>query len=132
MSQLYELSEVAEQNGKKGKPCWIIIKGNVYDVTKFLSEHPGGEDLLLEYGGKDASKAFRQAGHSSDAEKDLKNFKIGELRAITTPTTTTTTTAPIQVQPTLKDQDKEKRVSSPVPADDAEPMKKSSGFLCCC
>ncbi|XP_034655895.1 cytochrome b5 [Drosophila subobscura] len=125
MSQLYELSEVAEQTGKKGKPCWIIIKGNVYDVTKFLSEHPGGEDLLLEYGGKDASKAFRQAGHSSDAEKELKNFKIGELR--------TTTTAPIQVQPTL-DQDKQKRVSSPAPTDDAQPMQKSSGsgFLCCC
>ncbi|XP_022215330.2 cytochrome b5 [Drosophila obscura] len=130
MSELYELSEVAEQNGKKGKPCWIIIKGNVYDVTKFLSEHPGGEDLLLEYGGKDASKAFRQAGHSSDAEKDLKNFKIGELRTTTTAATTTT---PIQAQPTLN-QEKEKRVSSPAPTDDAEPMKKSSGsgFLCCC
>ncbi|EDW41681.1 GM24442 [Drosophila sechellia] len=90
MSQLYEISEVAQQNGKNGKPCWLIIKGNVYDVTKFLGEHPGGGEALLEYGGKDATKAFKQAGHSSDAEKDLKNYKIGEINSA----------APIQVQPT--------------------------------
>lgn len=26
---------------------WLVIKGKVYDVSAFASEHPGGEDLLL-------------------------------------------------------------------------------------
>ncbi|XP_017127805.1 cytochrome b5 [Drosophila elegans] len=119
MSQLYEVSEVAQQNGKNGKPCWLIIKGNVYDVTKFLSEHPGGGEALLEYGGKDASKAFKQAGHSSDAEKDLKNFKIGEINSA----------APIQIQPTSLAASKptENTITG-----DPEPAKKSSSGFCCC
>ncbi|XP_016966396.1 uncharacterized protein LOC108035329 [Drosophila biarmipes] len=119
MSQLYELSEVAVQNGKNGKPCWLIIKGNVYDVTKFLSEHPGGGDVLLEYGGKDATKAFKQAGHSSDAERDLKNYKIGEINSA----------APIQSQPTSSAA--AKPAANPA-AGDPEPAEKSSSGFCCC
>lgn len=30
---------------------WFSIDGQVYDVTKFLDEHPGGEEVLLENGG---------------------------------------------------------------------------------
>ncbi|XP_017015778.2 cytochrome b5 [Drosophila takahashii] len=119
MSQLYEPAEVAEQNGKNGKPCWLIIKGNVYDVTKFLVEHPGGSEALLEYGGKDATKAFKQAGHSSDAEKDLKNYKIGEINSA----------APIQSQPTSIAA--KKPAESPI-SGDPEPAKKSSSSFCCC
>jgi hypothetical protein len=29
------------------KDCWLIIHGKVYDVTKFLEHHPGGDDVLL-------------------------------------------------------------------------------------
>ncbi|KAH8343151.1 hypothetical protein KR059_005754 [Drosophila kikkawai] len=121
MSQLYDLTEVAQQNGKNGKPCWLIIKGNVYDVTKFLSEHPGGSDVLLEYGGKDASKAFKQAGHSSDAEKDLKNYKIGEINPAA---------PPIQVQPTSLPA--KSPTENPISGDPQPAKKSSGGFLCCC
>lgn len=38
MSQIYSLCEISENNGKNGKPVWIIIKGVVYDVTKFLND----------------------------------------------------------------------------------------------
>ena len=27
--------------------CWILVHGKVYDVTKFLDEHPGGFDIIL-------------------------------------------------------------------------------------
>lgn len=30
------------------RDCWIIIGNKVYDVTKFLDEHPGGCEVLLE------------------------------------------------------------------------------------
>lgn len=35
---LYTLAQVAENNGKNGKPVWLIIKDCVYDVTGYLDE----------------------------------------------------------------------------------------------
>jgi cytochrome b involved in lipid metabolism len=48
--RLYSRSQV--QAHKSRNDVWIIVHGKVYDVTLFLSEHPGGEDILLEYAGK--------------------------------------------------------------------------------
>jgi cytochrome b involved in lipid metabolism len=28
--------------------CWIIIEGFVYDVSDFVVEHPGGDDILVK------------------------------------------------------------------------------------
>ena len=30
---------------------WLVIRGNVYDVTKFLDEHPGGDEVLNDLAG---------------------------------------------------------------------------------
>ncbi|PHH84899.1 hypothetical protein CDD83_1209 [Cordyceps sp. RAO-2017] len=48
--------EVAAHNSQDS--CWVIIHGKAYDVTEFLSEHPGGQKIILKYAGKDASDAF--------------------------------------------------------------------------
>jgi cytochrome b5 len=37
----FTIKEVSEHD--KEKDCWIIIKGKVFDVTKFLQFHPGGK-----------------------------------------------------------------------------------------
>jgi len=29
------------------KSCWVTRDGNIYDVTEFLVDHPGGDDLIL-------------------------------------------------------------------------------------
>lgn len=34
------------------KSCWLLLHGNVYDVTEFLEEHPGGYDIILAVTGK--------------------------------------------------------------------------------
>ncbi|XP_055380081.1 cytochrome b5 [Condylostylus longicornis] len=77
--QLYSMEEVALRNGKNGARTWLIIKNSVYDLTEFLDKHPGGSDLILECAGKDATSAFRDSGHSMDANQMLKTYKIGEL-----------------------------------------------------
>ena len=38
--------------------CWIIVSGNVYDVTEFLDDHPGGSAIILRYAGRDATEAY--------------------------------------------------------------------------
>lgn len=38
--------------------CWIAVKGNVYDVTPYLQEHPGGVSAIVMNAGKDATEDF--------------------------------------------------------------------------
>lgn len=38
--------------------CWIILHGQVYNVTSWLRKHPGGVRLLMHYAGEDASVSF--------------------------------------------------------------------------
>uniref|UniRef100_A0A1B0FUZ3 Cytochrome b5 n=2 Tax=Lutzomyia longipalpis TaxID=7200 RepID=A0A1B0FUZ3_LUTLO len=73
----YTMAEVAEHNDKKS--LWIVIDKSVYDVTKFQNEHPGGEEILRDVAGKDASEDFEDVGHSADARKIMKKYKIGDL-----------------------------------------------------
>ncbi|CAK9799153.1 Cytochrome b5 [Anthophora quadrimaculata] len=61
--------------------CWIVIHDFVYDCTDFLSSHPGGSDVILEYAGRDATLAFIGTGHSSMARQSLERYLIGELPA---------------------------------------------------
>merc|ERR1712203_993276 len=50
------LAEVAKHNTKTD--CWVVVNGQVLNVTNFLSEHPGGELAILTFAGKDASEEF--------------------------------------------------------------------------
>ena len=61
--------------------CWLEIHGIIYDVTKFLYEHPGGEEIIVESAGKiGAGPEFDAISHSSVAEGMLKDFRIGKLK----------------------------------------------------
>ncbi|XP_011268281.2 cytochrome b5 [Camponotus floridanus] len=76
----YSLADVAKCNGTNGSRTWIVIYDNVYDVTDYMAQHPGGPELIEEYAGKDATDGFDDFGHSSDAKKILKEYLIGELK----------------------------------------------------
>ncbi|XP_042776692.1 cytochrome b5 type B isoform X1 [Panthera leo] len=73
----YRLEEVAKHNSMK--EIWLVIHGRVYDITRFLNEHPGGEEVLMEQAGADASESFEDVGHSSDAREMLKQYYIGDV-----------------------------------------------------
>uniref|UniRef100_A0AAY4D9F7 Cytochrome b5 n=1 Tax=Denticeps clupeoides TaxID=299321 RepID=A0AAY4D9F7_9TELE len=90
-AKYYRLSEVEERNTFKS--TWIIINHNIYDVTKFLDEHPGGEEVLREQAGGDATESFEDVGHSSDAREMAKSFLIGELHPESLVTTVHETTS---------------------------------------
>lgn len=52
----------------------------VYDVTKYLDDHPGGAEVLLDVGGQDADEFFEDIGHSKEARAELKKFMIGKFK----------------------------------------------------
>ncbi|KXN72373.1 cytochrome b5 [Conidiobolus coronatus NRRL 28638] len=67
------------QDNKSKHSLWITVNGKVYDATPFQNEHPGGDMVLLEYGGRDATETFLNLPHSDDAKKILQSLYIGEL-----------------------------------------------------
>ncbi|NWT52425.1 CYB5 protein, partial [Locustella ochotensis] len=92
----YRLEEVQKHNNSQS--TWIIIHNRIYDVTKFLDEHPGGEEVLREQAGGDATENFEDVGHSTDARTMSESFIVGELHPddrskLQKPTETLITTA---------------------------------------
>lgn len=79
--KVFRLTEVEKHNISKGenKSIWTVIHDKVYDITNFMDEHPGGEEILIENAGIDASENFEDVGHSSDAREMLAEYYIGEL-----------------------------------------------------
>ncbi|KAG8911475.1 fatty acid alpha-hydroxylase, partial [Tulasnella sp. 417] len=62
--------------------CWISRNGKVYDVTGFLQDHPGGEDLILDHAGKDVGEIMKnpdEHDHSDSAYEMLEEYCIGRL-----------------------------------------------------
>eukprot|EP00158_Paraphelidium_tribonemae_P000537 Partr_v1_DN22734_c0_g1_i1_m37752 putative Cytochrome b5 len=83
-----------EQHNTREKGIWFSIHGEVYNVTEFLDEHPGGEEVLLEQAGMDATEGFEDVGHSESARSELKQYLIGSMaKSTTAPTVKSATTA---------------------------------------
>jgi len=75
------LEVVATHNTRSN--CWMAINGKIYDLTNFITEHPGGQTSILEQCGRDGSGAFLSRGgtgsHSSFAYSMLPQYYIAEL-----------------------------------------------------
>lgn len=77
MSKTFTQADVASHN--KGDSLWIVVDGDVYDVTKFQEDHPGGKKILLRVAGKDASKQFWKYHNEGILKKYQKQLQIGSL-----------------------------------------------------
>lgn len=80
---MYSFEEVRKHSDRKD--CWLIIFGKVYDVTPFMEEHPGGDEVLLACIGKDATADFDDIGHTEFAKELMPQYCIGEVDASTIP-----------------------------------------------
>ncbi|KAL4796156.1 FMN-dependent dehydrogenase-domain-containing protein [Aspergillus venezuelensis] len=70
MSKVFDAAEVAKHNTKES--CWVILYGKVYDVTDFLSEHPGGSKIILKLSGQDATEEYDPIHPPGILEENLK------------------------------------------------------------
>merc|ERR1712226_1602300 len=58
---------------------WMVLYDRVYQVSQLLRLHPGGEEVMAEYLGYDATIAFQGVGHSKAASRMLQPNLIGIL-----------------------------------------------------
>jgi cytochrome b involved in lipid metabolism len=78
-SSTYTLADVAKH--KNQADCWTTINGGVYNVTPWISQHPGGAEAILSLCGIDGSSAFNaQHGGERRPASELASFKIGTLK----------------------------------------------------
>ncbi|MEK7227984.1 MAG: cytochrome b5 domain-containing protein [Patescibacteria group bacterium] len=75
----YTMTDVKLHNVQSN--CWTTVNGSVYDVTSWISQHPGGSAAIASMCGVDASSAFNgQHGGQSRPVSELASFKIGVLK----------------------------------------------------
>ncbi|KAI1102124.1 acyl-CoA dehydrogenase NM domain-like protein [Jackrogersella minutella] len=77
MSKTFSKSDVASHN--KSDSLWIIVDDDVYDLSKFQDEHPGGKKILTRVAGKDASKPFWKYHNESILKKYKPSLQVGSL-----------------------------------------------------
>jgi L-lactate dehydrogenase (cytochrome) len=77
----FSLQEVSQHSTHDD--AWLVINGTVWDVTGFAPRHPGGEKVIEEHFGKDASEAYNDV-HSPKlaASYFTKEKEMGQLEGV--------------------------------------------------
>jgi len=74
----YTMAQVRANNSARS--CWTAIDGVVYDLTRWISSHPGGAGAILFLCGTDGTNAFN-AQHANQARPAIRldGYKLGPL-----------------------------------------------------
>jgi len=75
----FSLDEVAKHDKKDD--VWVVVNGQVLDVTKFLPDHPGGEKAILLYAGRDATEEFNMLHDPKVIPRYAPDAVIGKVKA---------------------------------------------------
>jgi cytochrome b involved in lipid metabolism len=80
--QEYSIEEIEKHNTKES--LWLHYEGQVYDITGFISKHPGGS-ILLKAGGKNLKSVWEEEGvgwhlKNTYVTNILERYKIGILK----------------------------------------------------
>ena len=77
-SKSFTMAMVAMHNTQTS--CWTTIGGKVYDLTTWISQHPGGASAILSLCGIDGTQAFQQQhGGQGRPERELASLLLGDL-----------------------------------------------------
>ncbi|KIX06652.1 uncharacterized protein Z518_04628 [Rhinocladiella mackenziei CBS 650.93] len=79
-NQLRVLTSEDLASHRQKEDLYVVVHNKVYNISPFVTEHPGGEDALLDVAGTDATEAFEDVGHSDEARALLKGFLVGEFK----------------------------------------------------
>ena len=74
----YTMDQVAQHS--TAESCWSVVNGKVYDLTDWVTQHPGGKDAITGMCGTDATAAFEgKHGGESDPATALDGYLLGAL-----------------------------------------------------
>lgn len=73
----YTFGEVKKHNKKEDG--WVIIYGNIYNITDWIDNHPGG-DIIISALGSDATDIFEKTGHLKGSLEHIEEYKIGKKK----------------------------------------------------
>lgn len=71
------MADVAKHNTRDD--CWIVVESHVYDITKYIDNHPGGWLPVVNMAGKDVTDAFANYHPARVYKNLLPNFYIGDV-----------------------------------------------------
>ena len=76
----YTAAQVAKHSSASS--CWTIVGKSVYNLTKFIPLHPGGQAMIKSLCGKNGTAAFtgQHSGQATPATT-LAKFRIGALKS---------------------------------------------------
>ncbi|KAE8445512.1 hypothetical protein EG329_013275 [Mollisiaceae sp. DMI_Dod_QoI] len=77
MAKRFTTQDVAAHN--KPNDLYIVVDEDVYDLTKFQDEHPGGKKILTRVAGKDSSKQFWKYHNEGILKKYKSKLQVGSL-----------------------------------------------------
>lgn len=79
-SNLTELTVAEVKKHDSASSCWSIVYDKVFDLTKWISKHPGGAEKIRAICGKDGTSSFEKQ-HTGDggATNQLANYFLGKL-----------------------------------------------------
>lgn len=115
------------------KSCYVTIGTKVYDITDFLDSHPGGGELILEYGGKDITDILKDEishTHSEAAYEILDDSLIGfvatdDIISVSTKSNNPDSIVPL---PPTKAGEAELRANGVTDIEDSKPLYASTGM----
>eukprot|EP00483_Globobulimina_turgida_P002828 UN02833 len=70
------MEQVSKHN--KVEDCWIVLNGNIFDITEYIPYHPGGDDILKAKG-KDGTVLFYHLHRWVNVDALIKNCWIGQV-----------------------------------------------------
>jgi len=74
------MQQVAANN--QAASCWTVIDGFVYNLTQWISSHPGGAGAIRSLCGIDGTASFKaQHANQSNPTQRLSGFLLGPLRS---------------------------------------------------
>ncbi|THZ71950.1 acyl-CoA dehydrogenase NM domain-like protein [Aureobasidium pullulans] len=126
MSSTFSKEDVQSHN--KADNLWIIVDEDVYDLTKFQEEHPGGKKILQRVAGKDASKQFWKYHNEGILKKYQKQLQVGSLdskMAAAPPTPPTTPPPAAKKEKEIIKPEAESGTVAPEPGADAKEMAEA-------
>ena len=74
----YTMAKVKENNSAAS--CWSVISGNVYNLTQWINQHPGGPSAIASLCGVDGTASFN-AQHRGEGKptQRLSGYLLGAL-----------------------------------------------------